>query len=169
MSPDGATILVGGQADGVWRAPSATLMLEKVSSVAVQCLTWGSAGVYACAGEFNDGFTVGLSADQGTSFSPVMHLSCLRGPLACGADTEVGQQCPAVWPATAEVIDQASCAPDAGVDGGMPDAGPGPGPAGGGDDDTGCGCRAAPSKGVGAWFAGLALGIVMLAVRRGRR
>ena len=60
LSPDGATLLVGGSSDGIWRAPTDTLDFEKRSSVATRCLTWTAAGVYSCATEFADGFTVGL-------------------------------------------------------------------------------------------------------------
>ena len=143
LSPDGATILVGGETEGVHRAAAADLQFQKVSDVGVQCLAWAAAGVYACAGEFNDGFTVGLSTDQGASFEPVMHLACVRGPLACAAETNVGQTCAAAWPATAELLDQPSCAPDAGPDGGGTGGSGGEtGAAGGGNaDGGGCGCR----------------------------
>jgi MYXO-CTERM domain-containing protein len=166
LSPDGATILAGGEADGVWRAPSSTLQFENASPVGVQCLTWAAAGVYACAGEFKDGFTVGLSTDQGSSFVPISHLSCVRGPLACDPATEVGQHCPAAWSLTAEVIDQASCLGDAGAGGGTPDAGVNPNPNTAGDP-KGCGCRAAGSGG-SAWEIGF-LAVSAIALRRMRR
>lgn len=35
----------GGEAGGIWRGPSDTLQFEKVSPVAVQCLTWSQAAV----------------------------------------------------------------------------------------------------------------------------
>jgi MYXO-CTERM domain-containing protein len=175
LSPDGKTIVVGGEADGVWRAPASTLKFEKVSSVGVQCLAWSSAGIHACASEFKDGFSVGLSSDEGASFIPLMHLSCVRGPLSCGAETEVGKLCPAAWPATADLIDQASCAPDAGGESsssssgsggsGMPDAGTGGG--GGSGDTGGCGCHAASPSRSGWETLLLGLGLIG-AVRRTR-
>lgn len=111
LSPGGDTVLVGGSSDGIWRAPTTTLAFEKVSPVATRCLTWTAAGVYTCATEFADGFTVGLSADQGATFAAVMHLPCVRGPLACGAGTSVDTTCPAEWPAVAMLIGQDTCAP----------------------------------------------------------
>jgi MYXO-CTERM domain-containing protein len=110
LSPSGQTMLVGGSSDGIWRAPAATLSFEKMSAVATRCLTWTGAGVYSCATEFADGFTVGLSKDEGATFDAVMHLPCVRGPLECGADTTAGKLCPAEWPAVATQIGQAECA-----------------------------------------------------------
>jgi photosystem II stability/assembly factor-like uncharacterized protein len=168
LSPDGSKVLVGGETDGVFRASTADLMFEKVSDVGAQCLSWSGTGVYACAAEFKDNFTVGLSKDEGATFEPVMHLSCIRGPLACDPGTDVGGACPAAWPATAEVIDQGSCAPDAGVpDGGM-DAGPIPGPTGGGETDDGCGCRVGARRSMGAGF-GVAIALGAIIARRTRR
>jgi MYXO-CTERM domain-containing protein len=169
LSPDGKTILVGGETDGVWRGASDMMQFEKVSSVGIQCLTWSQAAVYACGSELKDKFTVGRSTNQGETFEPLMHLSCVRGPLACSADTEVGKECPAVWPATAEILDQPSCFNGTGGDGGAggaPDAG-GNGGGGSGDDSGGCGCRAAPTSGA-AGFTGALLGLVA-AARRTRR
>ena len=114
LSPDGATILVGGAKDGLWRASTSDLTFAKVSPLGVLCLAWASPGVYACADEATDGFTVGLSTDEGATFTAVMHRADLTGPLACDAGTSVGAQCPALWPATECVIGAASC-----------DAGPG--------------------------------------------
>ncbi len=162
LSPDGSTILVGGETDGVWRAPSATLAFEKAADVGVQCLTWVESGLYACAGEFKDGFTVGLSTNKGDTFEPLMHLACLRGPLACDAQTSVGQTCPAAWDATADTIDAASCG--AGAGGSAPDAGPNAVDPG----EPGCGCRL-PAEPVG-WgsLAALSAGLA-LAARRARK
>ncbi|MEO5725609.1 MAG: hypothetical protein ABI134_21300, partial [Byssovorax sp.] len=103
LAPDGKTLVVGGEMDGVWRASVPELKFTKVSKVGVQCLAWSSAGIHACGVEFNDGFTVGVSSDQGSTFTSVMHLACVRGPLACDAATDVGKSCPAAWPATAEL------------------------------------------------------------------
>ena len=51
------------------------------------CLTWTPAGLYACAAEFADGFTAGISTDKGQTFQPLMHLggsarSCAPSPTA---------------------------------------------------------------------------------------
>lgn len=103
LSPDGSKVALGGPADGLWIAPTDTLAFKKVNEVGVRCLTWTDAGIYACADEFVDGFTAGLSTDEGATFPAdlvIMHLQKLCGPLACGAGTSTGKLCPDVWGAT---------------------------------------------------------------------
>lgn len=114
LSPDGQTLLVGGSSDGILRASASALTFEKVSSVSTRCLTWTNDGVYTCATEFSDGFTVGLSKDQGATFEPIMHLACVRGPLDCPPQSTVGEACPAEWDAVATLIGASSCAGGAG-------------------------------------------------------
>ena len=109
LSPDGATIALGGDKDGLWTAPSSTLQFTKASPVGARCLTWTGAGLYACADEFIDKFTAGLSTDQGKTFTPLMHLQQLCGPLACGASSPVTAQCPTLWPMTATNLGAVSC------------------------------------------------------------
>ena len=169
LSPDGKTLVVGGESDGVWRALTSTMKFEKVSSVGVQCLTWSAVGIYACAGEFKDGFTLGFSSNEGATFTSIMHLACLRGPLACGASTDVGKTCPGAWPATVELIDQSSCIQAAG----------GAGAAGGstttsavgaysrGSSGSGSGCHA--GAGEEAQWGMLLAGLSFLGLRRRAR
>lgn len=109
ISPDGATVAVGGDTDGIWTAPASTLAFTQVSKIGARCLTWTSAGLYACADEFVDGFAVGLSKNQGATFTPVMHLQANCGPLACGAATTNGSKCPDAWGATKLTIGGATC------------------------------------------------------------
>ena len=45
LSPDGATVAIGGSFDGVLTAPSSTLAFTKASSVGALCLTWGASGL----------------------------------------------------------------------------------------------------------------------------
>jgi hypothetical protein len=104
LSPDGQLALASGRVDGVWRAPTSTLTFEQLSCARLRCLSWSDTGLYACADEFEAGFLVGQSADQGLSFSPLLHLSCVRGPLACAASTSVGAVCPEAWPAISEQL-----------------------------------------------------------------
>ncbi|MEP7122651.1 MAG: hypothetical protein ABJE95_17135 [Byssovorax sp.] len=109
ISPDGATVAVGGDTDGIWTAPASTLAFTQVSKIGAKCLTWTSAGLYACADEFVDGFAVGLSKNQGATFTPVMHLQVNCGPLTCGATTSNGSKCPDAWGATKLTIGGATC------------------------------------------------------------
>ena len=168
LSPDGATVLVGGDKDGVWRASSATLTFEKVSEVAVDCLAWAGANVYACASEFKEGFTIGLSTDEGATFEPIHHLPCLRGPLACDPASSVGTECPSQWPVIAATLDQASCYGAGGAGGASSSSGdmPPPGPT---STASGSGCQATPAGGGMAAALGLCFAALMLRTIRRRR
>jgi photosystem II stability/assembly factor-like uncharacterized protein len=141
LSPDGATVLVGGTKDGVWRASTSDLTFSKVSPLGVLCLAWAAAGVYACADERTDGFTVGLSTDTGATYTAVMHRADLTGPLACDAGTSVGAVCPSLWPATECVIGAAACDASPG-DTGVTETSAPPPPA-----HRACACGEAPGQG----------------------
>lgn len=104
LSPDGKYALASGRIDGVWRAETADLEFTRLSCAKVRCLSWTSAGLFACADEFQAGFLVGESADSGESFEPRLHMPCVRGPLACGDATSVGQRCASEWPAISEKL-----------------------------------------------------------------
>ncbi|HVY48974.1 MAG TPA: hypothetical protein VHB21_23955, partial [Minicystis sp.] len=79
LSPDGTKVAVsskasGGQGEsGVWVADTTTLAFQKKSKVGATCLTWTAEGLYACADDPVDGFEVGLSHDEGASFTPLFH------------------------------------------------------------------------------------------------
>jgi MYXO-CTERM domain-containing protein len=104
LSPDGKLALASGRADGVWRAPTATLAFERLSCAKLRCLSWSAAGLFACADEFEAGFLVGESADNGLSFEPRLHMPCVRGPLDCPSSSSVGAACPSAWPAISEQL-----------------------------------------------------------------
>jgi MYXO-CTERM domain-containing protein len=108
LSPDGSTLAVGGPMDPLQTAPTSTLALSVASMDNVLCLTWDASGLYACADEFLQGFTAGKSTDEGKTWTSIMQLGDLCGPLACPATSSVGEQCPSLWPATAVTI-QAEC------------------------------------------------------------
>lgn len=176
ISPDGATIALGGDKDGIWTAPASTLAFTKVSTVGARCLTWTTAGLYACADEFVDGFALGVSTNAGQTFSPVMHLQVNCGPLACGAATSTGKACPDLWSATKATIGGATC------DGSDPSTGAGTGASSGtatssasgttssgsGASDGGCSVGA-PARAAGAVVPGLLLATALLRSRRRRR
>jgi hypothetical protein len=185
ISPDGATVAIGGpgivpdaglkpMGAGVWTAPSSTLAFAKASNVGAQCLTWVPNALYACADEFVDGFTAGVSTDQGKTFTSILQLGGLCGPLACDPSSNVGHQCPAVWPTTQAFIN-ATC-PAASGGGGATGSGSssssgrpgGTGGSGGGGKSGGCSC-ALPASGAAGGFAMLSLGGAAALVARGRR
>lgn len=175
LSPDGAMALAGGPSDGLWRASTQALSFQKVSSLAATCLAWEGERVYACA----DQVLVSRSLDQGASFSPLLSLQCVGGPLGCDPATSVGAVCPGMWAPIAEQIGAQYCAgpagaldagPDASMEadaGALPDDGGAGG--GGGVPPTagGCGGCGVGRGGVGAAGAIGAL-MVALLLARGR-
>jgi hypothetical protein len=173
ISPDGATIALGGDKDGIWTAPSSTLAFTKVSNVGARCLTWTSAGLYACADEFVDGFALGLSTNEGKTFTPVMHLQINCGPLECGATTSAGKTCPDLWGATKLSIGGATCEASGTSTGSSTGASTGSGAgssssSSGGTSDGGC-SMSAPARAAGAVIPGLVLAGAALARSRRRR
>lgn len=123
LSPDGKRIAVGGDgpAAGVWIASVDDLKFEKRAGLAVQCLTWGQAGLYACASEVFDGFSIGLSEDDGKTFTPVFRQGCLRGPLTCSDASSVGTYCPDRWEGSSVTLLGTGCGEGGGSGGGAPD------------------------------------------------
>ncbi|WP_437673029.1 WD40/YVTN/BNR-like repeat-containing protein [Sorangium sp. So ce131] len=149
LSPDGSKIAVGSDYGGLWTAPTATLTFTPVRNLGVRCLTWTPRGLFACADEFVDGFTAGISTDEGQTFSPLMTLDRLCGPPpACGSDSETGEACPALWPATASFLGAAgSCDAGAGASGTATAGGGGAGESGTGAGAGGSGTGAAAGGG----------------------
>ncbi|XXX81346.1 hypothetical protein WMF30_21530 [Sorangium sp. So ce134] len=178
LSPDGATVMVGGPQDGIWRAPASSLEFTKVSGTGARCLTWTDAALFACGDEFADGFTIGRSLDEGASFEALLHLDGLCGPIECAPDSGAASTCTDLWGATELTIGSRQCGGDAGSgSGGGGGAGePSPGPA---EEADGCGCKigapGAASAGAAAppgrsviWLALSAGGALALARRRAR-
>ncbi len=154
LSPDGATVIVGGDTDGLWSAPAATLAFTPLSAVGARCLAWTTAALYACSTETKDGFVVGVSTDGGATFAPLLHQACIRGPLGCAAGTAVGDACPAAGPTGAAQIGATGCGGGGGAGGeggGAASSSSGASAAGGGgaaapaspsgEEEQGCGCR----------------------------
>jgi hypothetical protein len=176
LSADGETIFAGSEYDGLWRGPARTLQLEKVSSLAIRCLTQGSDGLYACVNEelYGDGFLVGRSGDDGETFDPLLSIACVRGVLECPSDSSVGLVCPGQWPQLASQLetDQCNAAP-AGAGGGGAGGGTSAGGAGGQPQvsppgDESCACSAPGSQRERAPLGG-ALSIAIAILCWGRR
>lgn len=163
LHPDGTRIAWGGPTDGVWVASTSDHTFSRRSGVGARCLTWAAAGLYACGADFPDGFTLGLSKDDGATFAPLYKLAQL-GPLECPAGTTTATTCPREWPATKDKLGILD--PDAGpVDAGAGDAGPATPP-----PDDGCGCHvgAAPRAALGSGLLALALGLLRARRAQGR-
>lgn len=104
LSPDGKTLVVGGEKDGVWRSPAPNWAFERTSALHARCLRWTNAGIYACAEQGLDGFSVGLSVTNGSTFKPLEKLSDLCGPVSC-----VMPICSSDWPTLRDTLGATSC------------------------------------------------------------
>src|SRR6185436_20246945 len=91
-------------------------------------------GLLACGQETLDGWTVGLSRDEGQSFEPLWHLTDLS-PLECSPTSSTGAVCPAVWPDIARTLGAAGGEPP-------PNVSPPPSAA---KDEGGCSLRGGSS------------------------
>lgn len=149
LAPDGSSILAGGETDGIHQISTADFSETQISMVHAQCLVWTDNAIFACGPEAKDGFTVGKSVDGGKTFTPLNLLACVRGPLECDPATDVGMACPAVWPATAELLDITSCAMGTGGAGGAGGAGAGVGGSGGAGESSSGSSSSASSSGAG--------------------
>lgn len=100
LSPDGSQVAVStrGTAPGIWLADAKTLTFSQHSTVGGRCLTWTAAGLYVCADEASDHFTIGLSKDAGKTVQPLHHVRDVT-PLECPKGSRTANECPKVWPA----------------------------------------------------------------------
>jgi hypothetical protein len=133
VSPDGNRVAFGGVLDGLFVAPSdGSAAPSKVSDLRVHCLRWRSSGLYVCASEPTDPFSLGLAAEPTQGFVPLWHrANTCRG--TCTAPSSLEMKCRRPWEMIAPLIDAgaALCGastsmPDAGIDAGPRTAGPGP-------------------------------------------
>lgn len=145
ISPDGSTLLASTVTSGIFRASAETLEFERLTCDGVSCLSWSETGLFGCGDQATNGFTLGVSADLGASFRPVVNSYCIE-PLSCPADSSFGKVCPAAWPMVSQALEQntfecdasapsrpfdSSCLPgQGGVDGGGGEPGTGAGTAG---------------------------------------
>jgi hypothetical protein len=113
ISPDGANVAFGGPRDGIWVGQSDGANLARVSDVAPTCLGWTERGLYACADQKKDGFSLGVSTDMGAHFDGLLRFDALCGRTACGGATTVATKCPADWPQVAPLVGT-TCGIDAG-------------------------------------------------------
>jgi hypothetical protein len=135
VSPDGTRIVFGGPLDGLFIAPSdASAAPTKLSDMQVKCLRWVSGGLYACAGEPSDPYSLGYAKDPTQGFVPLWHRADTCRDT-CAAPSSLELTCHDAWEviapfidAGAAVCDGSSSPPDAGVaavrDAGI-EAGPG--------------------------------------------
>jgi hypothetical protein len=117
VSPDGQNVAFGGPGDGIWVGSSDGTNLARRSDILPTCLGWGSGGLFACADQKTEPFSIGLSHDLGVTFETVLRFETLCGQTACASETICGQKCPGDWQIVGPAVG-ATC----GVDAGLPDA-----------------------------------------------
>ena len=165
LSPDGKRVAIGSNVEGILIASTTDHAFQKVSSVQSRCLTWTNAGIYTCANEFADKFTLGLSTDEGKNFTILYNLPKVC-PLECSMGAPATTECTAAWAALAATlnVDQAAC----GIvtsSSSSSSSGSNPPPT---DTKTGCACDITASSGQTA--AGVfALGSLLVAFGRKRK
>jgi hypothetical protein len=103
----------------------------------------------------------------------LLHMSCIRGPLLCGASSPVTSQCDLLWPAQLVQLGgpNSACTADGGTsDAGTIDAGvPAGGAAGGGAKSGGCALSARDATRATPLFGGVVgAGLVGMVCRRRR-
>jgi hypothetical protein len=131
LSSDGTRVYVGGPTDGLYVTTSTALdFTNQVWPGQVQCLMLQGDRLLACSAEVS-GFTVGQSTDDGVTWKPLLHLSCINGPLACSSSSLVTTQCAPYWGTTIQNQLGGACTEDAGSeDAGAPEGGTGGGSGG---------------------------------------
>jgi hypothetical protein len=153
LSPDGATLAVGGIDSGLYVGSSAGGTFALAGGIKPSCLTWIGTRLFACAKEAVDSFSIGASDDGGAHFTPLLHLADVA-PMPCPGTSSAGI-CASKWsPIAASIGADAGTAPG---DAGAPPAAP----------RAGCACRLAPSSsgapssaGAGAFAAVCAAGLL---------
>lgn len=133
VSPDGAKVAFGSINEGLFVLDRGGSSPEKRSSMPVTCLTWTTAGLYACSQPSLCGpFAVGRSTDEGRSFVPLLRSFDVKGDqTTCAPGSSTAMRCPSEWSTVRDRIDEcadggANDKPDTGVgpDGGdLPDGG----------------------------------------------
>jgi MYXO-CTERM domain-containing protein len=164
LSPDGTRVALGGPKDGIQMAAAKDLAFQQVSKLYTRCLVWTPGGLYACANEFTDGFTLGLSKDDGKTFASVYHLSDLA-QMECPAGSPTPPACAPTWPAVCSTlgVKPPACGDAPTTSSSSNSGGASPAPS------TGCNCHIEPSApALAGPLAALAIALGAL-LRRGRR
>jgi hypothetical protein len=180
LSPEGDMLAFGGPGDGVFVGPAnGSAAFGHVATFVNRCLLWTPAGLYVCATEPYDPFTLGLSTDRGASFAPIYQLATTC-PEQCPDNSAFATTCRKSWSdplsgvgwitgATGETcsvpwarIDRPN---DGGTDGGVLSDGGDEreaGPETSAPAQGGCGCRIGVDRASAGWRIGAALAALAL-------
>ena len=115
LSADGSTMALGGPMAGINIASTADWAFRQTSSVGTYCLSWLGNDLLACGKEAVEGFSIGVSHDEGAHFAPLLHLPDIV-PRPCPSGT-AAEGCATAWGPIALQIGV-----DAGPDGSPPPA-----------------------------------------------
>lgn len=97
LSPDGSRVAAGGPGDGLYVANTSDLVFSRAAQLqSIRCLTWTERGLFACAQESLEQWTLALSSDMGQSFAGLWHVQDLA-PLECAVGSAVEAACPRAW------------------------------------------------------------------------
>ncbi len=183
MASDGSKVFLGDSVAGVLLASvpaadsGAAFAFQKRSPALVGCLTLSAGKLYACMGQTQNPFLkqLGVSTDDGLSFTPEFAFGCVSGPLACPSGAVASACTPSlgllqatIGPCTdggAAAADASMGEPDSSAvadasdqeDAGVGAEPPGPRP-------SSCGCEAGEAAGAGGLSA-IAL-VFAIALRR---
>lgn len=164
LSPDGSRVAVGGPSDGIQVANTTDFAFQQTSMLVTRCLTWSATGLYACANQFVDNFTLGLSKDEGITFTPLYNLTDIC-PLECADAAPGPAACKMYWPSIVATlgIDPNACG---GVVAGSSSSSSGGTPPTPLPSESNCGCNLEPQSQEWAPLAFVALALTCWRRRR---
>jgi hypothetical protein len=104
LSPDGNQIVYGGPLDGMYVAPAdASAAPAKVSDMPVSCLRWRSTGLFACALESGNPFSLGVAQGPTQDFSSLWQRAETCRPT-CAPPSPLESKCQMPWEQLAPTI-----------------------------------------------------------------
>ncbi len=199
LSADGTEVYAGsiedgllvGSAAGVAADVAGALAFRKTSSIHVQCLATRGPALWACS-DTTSGFSVGVSVDDGATFTPKLRdlgesglsspVACApnaEGPFACGATANASQCTGETYESVCTLL--GGCGPDAGPDDASDSRGASEGDASAAgaprltadasaqlvrEPRASCGCTMVPGR--GTTEVGVACAVAAVALRRRR-
>ncbi len=169
---DSGTVWAGGDG-GLYRSTDRGVTFTQVDRfLSVRCLAHRADALYVCADEFADGYSIGRSTNDGTSFSPLLSFRDVKGIVECADEPSPTrsscERCVSdlvndlMLDTSIAIADAGSCVLDGGPDGGdAGDAGLMGDPSGGG-----CDCGVAARQRSPGWLFML---VALLALTRRAR
>lgn len=190
LSGDGSVLVSSNPFDGTFRADRDKFEFERVRCGGASCLGFADRELLGCGSESLDGFLIGVSRDQGETFSRLLAQSCIPAPVGCPETSGVARACANTWPDLQARLGAERCEPvdvepnvacfGSGGEGGAESAPEGPAETGGaagapvtttnaGSSESGCSCRATSARrSAGAAWCVAALVLALGARQRAR-